>query len=142
MKDMSLESLVYVSTAADNFQAQHIQNLLEECKVNNKESSITGLLCFNHLYFLQYIEGESQEVEATFHKISKDLRHKNIKIISREVIEERQFEEWEMGYVLLSEDMREITDKYLNQNDFSPYEAEPTEIFEFIIHSKEQLITI
>ena len=119
-----------------------MESLLADCKENNELDRITGLLCFNHQYFLQCLEGEEEIVEDTFARIKKDERHQKIQVVCKEPINSRDFENWEMGYVLLSKDIREITDKYLHSDSFSPYSVSNQELERFLYSARELLVKI
>ena len=139
---MSLFRIIYVSTVDDDFQACDIEGLLEECKANNRRQGITGLLCFNHLYFLQYLEGEEQHVRDTFEKIKRDNRHSDVKIIESNFEGSRMFENWEMGYVFLSQDMKELNLSFADDEKFCPYTMDPEQLIQYLLKSKELVVTI
>ena len=61
--------------------------------------NVTGLLCFNTTHFLQCLEGSRSAVNATYHRILNDTRHKNIIMLNYCEIFEREFENWSMGYI-------------------------------------------
>ena len=46
--------------------------------------------------FLQVLEGEFEAVNAIFERISRDVRHENVQVISFAEIEKRKFSEWAM----------------------------------------------
>jgi len=49
--------------------------------------------------FLQVLEGEQEVVSALLEKISKDHRHRDIKVVYKTAIERRTFNAWQMAYV-------------------------------------------
>ncbi|MCW8879565.1 MAG: BLUF domain-containing protein [Kangiellaceae bacterium] len=139
---MSLFRIIYVSTVSDAFQAPDIESLLEKCKANNRQLGVTGLLCFNHLYFLQYLEGEEQHVRKIFENIRKDNRHSNIKVMDSNPEDSRMFENWEMGYVFLSRDMKELNLSFTDDEKFCPYTMDPEQLIQYLLKSKELVVTI
>lgn len=139
---MSLFRLIYVSTVSEDFQASDIEGLLADYKSNNRQQGITGLLCFNHLYFLQCLEGEERQVRQTFEKIEKDSRHSKIKVIDSGAEDFPMFESWDMGYVFLSRDLKELNMNLVNEESFCPYSMETNQLVQFLLKSKELLITI
>jgi hypothetical protein len=97
-------SLIYISTPTPHFLNEkeiELKKIAESCQKNNEELAITGKLIFCESNFLQYIEGEEQNVERVYNLISKDLRHKRLTIISRQTIEKRIFPKWKMKTTLL-----------------------------------------
>ena len=139
---MSLFRIIYVSTVSDDFQSSDIESLLEQCKANNRRQGITGLLCFNHLYFLQYFEGEQRKVLSLFESIKADDRHSNVKLVASNQEESRVFENWEMGYAYLSKDMKELNLNFANDEKFCPYTLEPNLLIQYMVRAKELLVTI
>ena len=65
---------------------------------NNIRDGITGMLLFEDGTFLQVLEGEEEAVDRTYTRIAGDPRHKKILLIARFELEQRSFNDWEMGY--------------------------------------------
>lgn len=95
---MPLIQLVYVSSATHLMSEDDILQILRASRRNNASAGITGLLLYKDGNFLQVLEGEEDKVVALYEKISRDPRHKDVQVISREVIGERIFDEWTMGF--------------------------------------------
>ncbi|MEL7232369.1 MAG: BLUF domain-containing protein [Pseudomonadota bacterium] len=94
----SLERLIYVSEAAPDLSANAIQKIVNISHLYNQMSNITGLLVHDEGYFLQILEGESHEVEATYERISRDKRHQNCQLLLAQPILQRAFPKWLMGF--------------------------------------------
>ncbi len=56
------------------------------------------MLLFRNGYFLQLLEGPDQAVAPKKATIKHDDRHTKVTVLTEELIEERQFPEWTMGY--------------------------------------------
>ena len=95
---MTLISLVYVSLAYHDMNADELKTILESSHRHNKPDNITGMLLYRDGYFIQALEGEAVKVEATYERIKLDTRHKNVVTVYKEEIEERTFNEWTMGF--------------------------------------------
>ncbi|MEL8055751.1 MAG: BLUF domain-containing protein [Pseudomonadota bacterium] len=95
---LRLERLIYVSQAAPNLSAKGIQKIVNISHLHNQMSNITGLLVHDEGYFLQILEGQPSEVEATYKRISKDRRHSNCQLLLAQPITQRAFPKWLMGY--------------------------------------------
>lgn len=52
--------------------------------------------------FLQLLEGEKDQVMTTFNRIALDERHSHVVILGEGPIERRNFEDWDMGFHILS----------------------------------------
>lgn len=102
----ALIQLVYVSSAAVEFSADDLRELLAKARVKNAERGITGMLLYHDGNFIQAIEGEADAVQALHAEIQRDGRHRGMIVLSQMPIERRQFDGWAMGFV----DTRALTD--------------------------------
>ncbi|MEH0071460.1 BLUF domain-containing protein [Pannonibacter sp. Pt2-lr] len=68
-----------------------IHTLGQQCLRNNARLGLTGCLFFADGKFFQSLEGEADDVEDTFGRISRDSRHKNLRVLSEGYIPERTF---------------------------------------------------
>lgn len=97
-----MKYIVYKSDAS--ISEINLLELLESSRKNNKKVSITGILITHGEGFIQYIEGNEQNIDRLFHeKISQDPRHENISIMIQGSISERNFANWDMGYLCLND---------------------------------------
>jgi len=76
-----------------------LYKILVDSRVSNKLADVTGLLVYVDGKFLQVLEGEQEVVTVLFEKISKDRRHKDVKVVYETGIERRTFNAWQMAYV-------------------------------------------
>ena len=91
--------LIYMSQAYHDFSDADLKSLLSVARENNKANNITGMLLYDRLgTFIQAIEGEKQDIDALFQKISSDPRHGEIEKLSYVEINERSFSEWQMAF--------------------------------------------
>ena len=99
---MSLVRLVYISAsllADDPNERRQIADILLTSRRNNEESKVTGALLATDHNFSQVLEGERDAVEATYERIARDPRHKDIVLILYESIEVRRFPDWTMAWI-------------------------------------------
>ena len=99
---MSLVRLAYISVsllADDPDERRHIADILLASRRHNEESEVTGVLLATDRNFAQVLEGEREAVEATYERIARDPRHKDIVLTLYESIEVRRFPEWAMAYI-------------------------------------------
>lgn len=90
--------LTYASSALHDWNAEELLQLLKQCRTNNSAKNITGILLYTNMTFFQVLEGDDATVDSVFAIIAKDPRHKDCTLISRELISERQFPYWSMGF--------------------------------------------
>ncbi|OQW87690.1 MAG: hypothetical protein BWK72_12340 [Rhodoferax ferrireducens] len=98
---MSLVQLIYVSDLVNNDESL-IPAILATSLRRNPEDGITGMLLYSHGNFLQVLEGEQAEVDATYARICQDPRHPNTVMLAQEPVKERHFAQWSMGFRRLS----------------------------------------
>jgi hypothetical protein len=77
---------------------QELAEILRVARRHNPVNGITGVLLYRDGNFIQVLEGEPAAVEATFARIERDRRHRQVLVISREAQTERVFEHWAMGF--------------------------------------------
>ncbi len=65
---------------------------------NNPKHDVTGILLVIDLGFLQVLERTRQGVEHVLARIAQDKRHRSIKVLVGEDVDERLFGQWSMGF--------------------------------------------
>lgn len=76
----------YVSTSADNNLEEDISDIFKKTSQFNNDENITGFLIYSDGNFLQFLEGEKENITNLYSRIEKDTRHKNvIKFIEKPV---------------------------------------------------------
>ncbi|OAN40187.1 BLUF domain-containing protein [Microbacterium sp. H83] len=93
-----LISLVYTSTASQPFRETALEELLSVCRTRNASRHVTGMLLYREGRFIQVLEGDPETVERLVETIGRDPRHRDMRILLTEQIEERRFGDWTMGY--------------------------------------------
>lgn len=89
--------LVYMSTPTRSLACEELHAIVSAATRNNNRNGITGILIQDHRRFLQYLEGNEEQVEATFARIALDPRHHAIFRLRSGMIDRRQFPEWSMA---------------------------------------------
>lgn len=102
-------SIAYVSVATKPLSEDNVVAILLQSRANNVRLGLTGALLCHGQRFIQILEGEEQQVLTKYRTISVDPRHRNVHLLSQELIEKRQFPQWTMGFQPLSEEaMKEL----------------------------------
>lgn len=105
--------LVYISRAKQHFSEDQLVELLKQARTNNEKLGISGLLLYdNKGTFIQALEGDEEQVDRLFNKISGDERHSRINRISRKSIKVRAFPDWKMGFQLIDQDLMQTFPGY------------------------------
>lgn len=116
-------SLVYRSTAIENFVDVDIRKMLENAKIYNERKEITGCLLYHNNTFIQLLEGEENEVRKLYRKIKKDIRHRDISVLHIEENINPLFSKFSMVYN--------------NLNDVSDQVRHKRLLFEQIFHNSD-----
>ena len=93
--------LGYVSTETGDMGSAGMVELLNEARRSNTSRDITGLLLHRDRSFYQVMEGAEDIVRETFDRIEKDERHTAIDVLFEGEVDEREFPDWQMGFLNL-----------------------------------------
>lgn len=124
-----LSHLIYVSKRAAICTEAEIEKILASCLKNNKSADVTGVLLYSKTHFLQYLEGEYNEISTLYDKIKLDQRHQSAMMISSAPISSRSFPSWQMGAKKFDSDQIEF------QTDLN---GEEKKVFDSILSGQEQ----
>jgi hypothetical protein len=100
---MPLITLVYVSFESQRLSDNDLLELLKKARQFNQQANVTGMLLTRNGNFIQVLEGETVIVEQLFARINQDKRHKNVIVIYKAPIENRNFPSWSMGFSHISD---------------------------------------
>lgn len=116
-----LIQLTYASRTARVLGPADIKDILGASQRNNTRAGITGALCLNNGIFLQQLEGDRAAVNALYHRLLKDIRHRDTAVLDFCEIPSRRFTGWSMGLLTSLEANRQLFLKYSSSAEFDPY---------------------
>jgi hypothetical protein len=130
MNDKNLYNILYISNISKSIGVhKQLDSIGIVSKRNNKNFNITGILVKINDIFIQLLEGEEKHLDYTLNKISMDIRHHNLNILSRKKINSRSCRNWEMAFLDLSSEKElkktgyfssdEILEKISNENSMN-----------------------
>ena len=90
-----MKAILYLSKATVPFDRKDLKELEEKSAANNQSLGLSGYLYFDGGKFLQYLEGEEEQLMPLYEKIQQDTRHSFL-CQTVEDIYERRFPEWSM----------------------------------------------
>ena len=96
--------ITYVSRATEPMRAGQLLALLQQCLTNNAGNGVTGMMFYGNETFLQALEGDADVVDRLLDTIRRDLRHKELQVLRRRPIEQREYQNWGMGFMRVSTD--------------------------------------
>lgn len=97
--------LVYASRAnfmagADNATVNSdMARILMQSRKNNPANGLVGALYFADGCFFQCLEGPADAVDALYARLHQDTRHRDLKVLSRNAIQQLSFSRWSMKFV-------------------------------------------
>ena len=109
-----MEYLIYISTAKRLLDEDELTEILKVCKKNNEENELTGLLLYSEGTFIQFLEGPTDKLNATYEAIVNGERHKNVIKLLEEPAQERCFSDWTMGFKSINSQELELFEGYFN----------------------------
>ena len=92
-----LKQVIYVSEITD-ISSDSLTDIYDISQKNNSESGISGCLLIGSNSYLQLLEGPEASVENLYSKIKVDSRHKKVKKLFEQHIEEKLFSSWSMKF--------------------------------------------
>jgi hypothetical protein len=111
---MQFKCVTYTSLAALDLDEEQLRSIHEAALALNGIDGISGLLLFNGIHFLQWIEGPPDAVDELIERLRRDPRHSGFEIRDERMADERIFGGWSMQLV------RVRTSFLLAQDDVVP----------------------
>jgi Sensors of blue-light using FAD len=90
--------IAYFSSALEKYSDEDLKLLLQKSRNNNTQLGITGILMYYDGSFAQVLEGEYEEVNKIYQKISNDKRHRHIIKMKEGFGDNRIFPDWSMAF--------------------------------------------
>lgn len=118
---MNMARLIYVSRMTEECDMEAMQDIMQASRQKNADAEITGILCYDPVFFLQCLEGPKSAVNVLYHHILQDDRHRDVALLEYADIAERTFARWSMGFLKSSELDRETVSAYTKGSKFDPY---------------------
>ncbi|MEL6869595.1 MAG: BLUF domain-containing protein [Pseudomonadota bacterium] len=116
-----LMRLTYVSRYNSHNENDELNKILDQARKNNANRGITGVLVFNHDYFLQSIEGRRPVINELLRKLIKDQRHFSLQIIEAKEIDQRRWTHWDMNYLTPTARHKDKALQFSGADKFNPY---------------------
>ena len=117
--------LIYASRSAGVLTPLDVKDIVQRSQRNNAKAGVTGALMLSNGIFLQCLEGDHLVVNALYHRLLLDARHRDPAILAYGEIEQRLYGSWAMGLVTTTESNRQMFLKYSPQAEFDPYQIRP-----------------
>lgn len=92
-----MHQLLYVSQSHNDSQ-DCIDDILEKARVYNTAANITGILINKKNTFVQFLEGDYDDIIKLYGRICTDPRHGNITTLYFQKGDEKIFTDWTMAH--------------------------------------------
>jgi hypothetical protein len=93
-----LHQVFYCSVLTPGESPHAVSDILAQARRGNAELRVTGLLIFDGLHFLQYLEGPHDPVQWLMARITADPRHTGLHVIHQGELAARRCSRFEMGF--------------------------------------------
>jgi hypothetical protein len=99
----------YISTPTRPMSSDDLMNILNNSRLNNASTGVSGMLLYTGSEFIQILEGEDKVIEDLLETIKHDPRHRDFRIIEKKKISHREYAEWTMGFKRIDkDDLRDV----------------------------------
>ncbi len=94
---MPLHAIAYVSHAREDLADIELDELLADATVFNRVAGVTGVLLFDGVRFLQYLEGPRDGLQSVHARILNASRHHRVCELAAGPLQSRRFPCWTMA---------------------------------------------
>ena len=135
---MPLSYLIYHSRALLPPDPGFHNDILEACQRNNARLGVTGFLHREEDFFVQYLEGEAEALEAILPRIKSDPRHSNFTAVAEGALVLRRLPDWQMGFV--DGDQLSLVELVgVEDGQIRIKSADPMELVDFVVSNADRL---
>jgi len=118
---MGLERLIYESTATGSTGSlTNLAVILSESQRNNAGRGLTGALAAHGDRYIQVVEGQPEALDGLLRRLENDPRHRDIRLMHREPVEERMFADWTMASARVTPELAQSLDALMAEREPSP----------------------
>lgn len=100
--------MIYRSRSVEPLNWDIVRSITSVSEQNNEANGLTGVLLASRTHFMQAIEGNFEDLNATFQRICRDDRHSELCLVGYSVIDARLFGGWGMRGIGAFDFNREI----------------------------------
>ncbi len=97
---MPFRAVGYMSQARQPWNREELDSLVQRAAAFNLEAGVTGVLLFDGVSFLQYIEGPEEGVDVAYRRILSSAFHSEIVELGRGTVGSRLLPYWSMHWLL------------------------------------------
>jgi hypothetical protein len=121
---MNITRLTYYSRISIEGGAQSVADRFEDILIvsvaNNRRDDVTGALIHDDTWFAQVLEGTEATVSATFERLSRDTRHRDVRLVKIQPVAVRRFAASWMTLMGRSDENEDLFRHYGESERFDP----------------------
>lgn len=125
--------LAYASTATaspSNIR-RDLMHILDESRLHYSNHHLNGILLYGNDLFFGCLEGEKKQVDDAYTRLLLDGRHKKIKLLFYEPIQQLKFQRWSMRFVHFEPTVQHFFKMNISKK-FNPYVLNNDSIHTFL----------
>lgn len=101
-----IRQVLYISKSTRAMSDAELHDIASKARLMNEQTGITGALLFVENSFVQVIEGEDGPIECLLAALRADIRHRDLIILMDRKVPSRDFKNWSMGIITISEEKK------------------------------------
>jgi len=102
----AIRQVLYISKTTRAMSDAELHDIASKARMKNEREGITGALLFVENSFVQVIEGKDASIEDLLAALRADNRHRDITILMDRQVRSRDFQNWSMGIITISEEKK------------------------------------
>lgn len=102
---MPLRSIVYTSFVVPGTPQERVAEIARDAARFNVYAGVTGLLLFDGMTFLQYLEGPDDGMHVVYARIMQSKNHVSLVELGRAEPPHRLFSQWSMQFAVTRHDL-------------------------------------
>jgi len=130
---MSLVRLIYVSRMTQECDTDALQQILGVSRKKNAAKGITGVLCYDPMFFMQCLEGPQEAVNELYTDIARDPRHTRVTLLEYRDTDRREFGDWSMAFLLTGDLDPATLRKFSSRGKFDPFALTSEQALAFLV---------
>lgn len=131
-----MHHLVYISDRNQGHTGE-MEQFLYDADFFHDSLHITGALWFNETEFVHLMEGETEDLEVVYNRITNSMSHRNVSLVYMQRCDKRFFEDWTMASFGDNTYCGYIARQFGESNIFEPRKIPPKRLLDLLYFLEE-----
>lgn len=97
---MPVLAMAFLSKAVQPWDPAHLDAIVDEAAAFHRDVGVTGVLLFDGIHFLQYLEGPTAGLDVAFARVQRSPHHLGVQELGRGRPGGRLLPDWPMRWLL------------------------------------------